>query len=105
MSALEDLLAFQLRAARLPPPQREVGFVNGRRWRFDFAWPQRRLAVEVEGGTASGKSRHSRGKGFERDCEKYNTAALHDWRVLRMTAAMVRDGRALQWVERALTDG
>jgi hypothetical protein len=43
-----------------------------------------------------------RGSGSEGDCEKINAATLMGWRVLRVTGAMVRDGRALEYVERAL---
>ena len=58
-------------------------FYNGRRWRFDFAWPRRRVAVEVEGGVFS-RGRHVRPSGFINDCEKYNAAALDGWTVLRL---------------------
>ena len=73
-------------------------------WRFDMAWPRLMLAVEVEGGIWA-RGRHVRGKGFEADCEKYNEAALAGWRVLRVTGAMVQDGRALQYVERGIGGG
>jgi hypothetical protein len=55
----------------------------------------------VNGGTWSG-DRHVRGSRFEGNCEKINAATLMGWRVLRVTGAMVRDGRALEYVERAL---
>ena len=71
-----------------------------RDWRFDFAWPDRGLAVEVEGGTWSG-GRHTRGGGFEGDCEKYNAAALLGWKVLRFTGGMVESGLAAATLERA----
>jgi very-short-patch-repair endonuclease len=86
----------------VPEPVREYRFHPKRKWRFDFAWPARLVAVEVEGGTFSG-GRHSRGKGFEADCEKYAEAAILGWRVLRVTTAMVNDGRALDLIERAMT--
>ena len=61
------------------------------------------LAVEIDGGTwVSG--RHTRGAGFERDCEKLNTAVLLGWRVLRFTTGMVLDGRALETILAALAD-
>ena len=56
----------------------------------------------MEGGTFSG-GRHSRGRGFEADAEKYAEAAILGWRVLRVTTAMVNDGRALDLIERAMT--
>jgi very-short-patch-repair endonuclease len=100
-SPLESTFAGQCRALRLPEPEREVVFARPRRWRFDFAWPVERVAVELEGGTYTG-GRHTRGRGFEADCEKYNAATALGWRVFRFTAAMVRDGRAAATIEEAL---
>jgi very-short-patch-repair endonuclease len=90
-----------IRAVGLPDPIEEHRFAPPRRWRFDFAWPDRLLALEIEGGTWSG-GRHVRGKGYEADCIKYSEAALLGWRVLRVTSEMVSDGRALALLERAL---
>jgi hypothetical protein len=101
MSHLEDALALQIRATGLPEPAREFWFWAGRKFRFDFAWKPLMLAVECEGGTWTG-GRHTRGKGFENDCIKYNEAALLGWRVLRFPASMIHDGRALATIERAM---
>lgn len=101
MSRLEDQLARQLEDAGLPTPVRELRFDEGRAWRFDFAWPVPMVALEVEGATWAG-GRHTRGRGFEADCEKYATAALAGWTVLRVTGGMVRDGRAVALAVRAL---
>ena len=101
MSRLEDQLARQIEGAGLPTPDREVTFHAERRWRFDFAWPAAMVALEVEGATWAG-GRHTRGKGFAADCEKYNEAAVLGWTVLRVTGDMVRQGEALKFAERAL---
>jgi very-short-patch-repair endonuclease len=93
-SALEAQLALQIHAARLPMPEREVRFHPTRRWRFDFAWPELKIAVEAEGGTWVNGA-HGRGKHFESDAEKYNAATLAGWRVFRFTTDMIADGRAL----------
>src|ERR1019366_6287530 len=100
-SELETILAFHLRAAKLDGLfLREFRFHSLRRWRFDFACPQKLLAVECEGGTYSG-GRHTRGAGFESDCEKYAEAVLMGYRVLRFTRKMIIDGRALAYIEKA----
>jgi len=57
------------------------------------------IAVEVEGGTFIA-GRHSRGKGYEKDCEKYAEALIAGWRVLRVTSGMVEDGRAIDLLKR-----
>ena len=100
-SALEDALAFQIRAVGLPKPEREFRFHPTRKWRFDFAWPRYNVAVEVEGGIYSA-GRHTRGKGFERDCEKTNAAVVQGWRVLRVTAKHIKSGTAINQIEQAL---
>lgn len=74
---------------------------RGRKWRFDFAWPAVKVAVECEGGTHSG-GRHTRGPGFEKDAEKYNAALLAGWRVLRFTQRQITSGEALVLIERML---
>ena len=96
-----DLLIYQVRVLRLPQPELEYRFHQGRRWRADLAWPDKMLIVEFEGGVYT-KGRHTRGRGFENDCEKYNTATLEGWRVLRFTSKHVRTGLAALMIARAL---
>ena len=97
-------LPTQCAAAGLPAATTEYRFHPVRLWRFDFAWPDRLIALEVDGGGWV-NGRHSRGAGIEKDCEKFNTACALGWRVLRVTPAMVRDGRALAAIEAAMTGG
>lgn len=72
-----------------PQPEREFYFHPERRWRFDFAFPSSRVAVEMEGGTWTG-GRHARGSGVAGDCEKYNAATMLGWSVLRYTTTDIR---------------
>jgi very-short-patch-repair endonuclease len=69
----------------LPQPVREFVF---HRWRFDFAWPKLKIAVEVDGGTWVG-GEHVRGRGYQRDCRKNNAAQIEGWAVLRADREMV----------------
>lgn len=57
-----------------------------RKWRSDFAWRDRGVLVEVDGGSYRG-GRHQSFKGFQADCEKHNAAAMLGYRVLRYTGA------------------
>lgn len=68
----------------------EYKFHEKRKWRFDFALPEIKVAFEYE-GIYSEKSRHTTLKGFKGDCEKYNEAALAGWRVLRYAAGTVKN--------------
>ena len=61
----------------------------GRKWRFDFALVKQKIAIEIEGGVWT-NGRHTRGAGFIADMEKYNTAALLGWRILRFTPAQIK---------------
>lgn len=70
-----------------------------RRWRFDFAWPEKKIALEIEGGAFIG-GRHTRGAGYENDIEKYNEATLAGWTVLRATRGMVRRGDVWMMLDR-----
>jgi len=96
-------LAIQCRLAALPEPTAEYRFAPPRRWRFDYAWPKVEppVALEVEGGVFVA-GRHSRGAGMINDMEKYNTATLAGWKVLRVTPKQIADGSALTLVEQAI---
>lgn len=102
-SGFERNLEFQMKAVGLPKPTVQHRFAPPRRWTFDFAWPEFKLYVEVEGGIwIAGGGRHNRAASFERDCEKYSEAAIRGWRGLRVTTGQVKSGAAINLIERAL---
>lgn len=84
-SDLEEGFAYWVKVAKLPVPEREYQFHPTRKWRFDFAWPDKKIAVEMEGGVWIFGG-HNRGGGYNKDCEKYNEAVKLGWKVLRFTA-------------------
>jgi len=89
MTNLERLFLQNWRLlANGPEPEDEYRFHPVRRFRFDFAWPDAKVAVECEGGIWS-RGRHTRGKGYENDCIKYNLAQASGWRVFRCTGGML----------------
>ena len=85
--------AFETRWKQLsggaPKPEREYKFHPKRKWRLDFAWPRSMVAVEIQGGVWS-KGAHTRGGGYERDCEKLNEAQALGWRVFYLTPGMLK---------------
>ncbi len=89
----EDEFGERLKA-RMPEAVfvRELVFHPVRKWRFDYAFEAQKLAVEIEG-----QGRHQTYIGFRGDCEKYNSACLHGWRVLRFVAAERK--HMDEWVE------
>lgn len=84
-----------------PGMQTEYRFCE-RLWRFDFAWPESRVALEIEGGIWT-NGRHTRGSGFEKDLEKYNRAAIDGWTVIRVTTKQAKDGTAIDLVQQAMS--
>jgi len=104
LSALESQLAYMIRCVGLPEPKTQYRLpeIPDRRFAFDFAWLAERLLVEVNGSTWVANSGHTSGTGIERDCEKAALAVVNGWRVLTVTGLQVKDGRAVQWIERAL---
>jgi len=94
-----------LKFARLPEPVCEYQFHETRKWRFDFAWPDQKCAVEYQGlnwkrdGDNSG---HQSIAGLMRDFEKLTEASLLGWKLILITAESVNSGQAVAWIEKAL---
>lgn len=63
----------------------EFKFSPERRWRFDWAIEEIKLAVEYEGTIFDPNGDHRSVKGMSRDIEKYNEAQNLGWTVLRFT--------------------
>lgn len=117
-SDLEDMFAdLWAQFGDGPTPIRELLFIPGRRFRLDFAWPESRVGVELEGatlgrpvkchkcgtlararkgdGSLGGQLRvggaHSTGEGVQRDCQKNNLALSQGWAILRFTSKDVKE--------------
>lgn len=97
-----DQLAFHLLAMKAPFFEREFQIVSDRRYRADFFFPLARLIVEVDGGGWV-NGRHSRGNGIENDAEKSALIAQLPARLMRVTPKQIKDGRALNWILKALS--
>lgn len=96
-----DTLAAQCKLGGLPEPEREYHFHPTRRWRFDCAFVDAKVAVEIDGATWA-NGRHTRGSGWLADQEKMNEAAILGWRVIHVTPAQVNDWTAFGLLERIL---
>lgn len=83
---------------------REHKFHEVRKWRFDYAIPSEKLAIEVEGGVWD-YGRHNRADGFLKDMEKYNAAAEDGWRLLRYTPTDLCKTKTINQILNALKNG
>ncbi|MDC5235394.1 DUF559 domain-containing protein [Acinetobacter baumannii] len=93
----EVLLATHLRACKIGFEQ-EYKFHPERKWRADFLITGTKILIEVEGGIWSG-GRHTRGEGYIGDMEKYNSAAMMGFTVLRFSTEQVKAGVAIKQIE------
>ena len=96
----EETLAQHIRAYKMPEPVREYRFHPERKWRFDFAWPEIMLAVEVDGMHPSG--RHNTRDGIAADNLKRNTATEMGWQVASVTTSQVKSGYAVNLLHRLI---
>ncbi len=93
-SKAEECLADALDAQPLPgwDLTREYPFDRARRWKFDFAFPSQKLAIEVDGRY------HRTFKGQRSDSEKFNESVRQGWRTLRLPADRVTPAKAAEFV-------
>ncbi|WP_151867459.1 hypothetical protein [Acinetobacter soli] len=99
----EVTLGRDLRALKINFEQ-EYKFHPDRKWRADFFITGTNILIEVEGGIWSG-GRHTRGKGFIADMEKYNAAAVMGFKVLRFDTQQVKSGLAIKQIENLVRGG
>ncbi|MCT9189078.1 endonuclease domain-containing protein [Acinetobacter baumannii] len=83
--------------------EQEYKFHPTRKWRADFLITGTKILIEVEGGIWSG-GRHTRGKGYIGDMEKYNSAAMMGFTVLRFSTEQVKAGVAIKQIEQLVGD-
>lgn len=80
---------------------KEYQFHPTRRWRYDYAIPEHKIALEVEGGVWTG-GRHTSAVGFLGDVEKYNNGTLMGWRIFRTTPEGLYTKRTIDLIKAAI---
>lgn len=88
-------------AAGLPRPTPEHQFHATRKWRFDFAFLEHMVAVEVQGGIFT-RGRHTRGPALKQEYEKLREAAALGWLVLPVPPNEVLSKKFIDQLRRAL---
>lgn len=86
---------------KLIVPFQEWAFHPTRKWRFDYAWPNYKIALEVDGGIWT-QGRHTRGSGRLKDMEKFNAAALLGWRILYVTPEQLCTQETVDMISKSL---
>lgn len=95
---------------------KELEFCPGRKWRFDYALPEVKIAVEVEGGTYKTRTyrnkdgvlitttggRHNSATGFLGDMEKYNSATVLGWRLIRVVPAELLTNKTIDLIRQTI---
>ncbi|WP_173910766.1 hypothetical protein [Acinetobacter sp. Marseille-Q1618] len=81
--------------------QAEFQFNPERKWRADFYIVGSNVLIEVEGGIWS-NGRHTRGKGYIADMEKYNSAQKLGYSVYRYSTEQVKSGKAIDEIRRLI---
>ncbi len=102
-NAYTKIMCMFCKALEMQEPIPEFRFHNTRHWRLDFAYPEHKLAIEIEGGVWS-KGRHTRGSGFIADMEKYNELAVMGWRLLRFTPQDLNKSKTYETIKQCLND-
>jgi very-short-patch-repair endonuclease len=85
----------------LPKPVAELTFHPTRKWRFDFAWPEYKVALEVNGGSWIA-GRHNTGSGSAKDREKFTNAAMLGWRIAYCTPQELNTSALLLTIRQCL---
>lgn len=108
-TAVEKQLEEELQQHRIRELEKATGqqvvaehrFHPEREWRFDFYLPACKVAIEVEGGVWT-QGRHTRGKGYIGDMEKYNEAQAMGIKVLRFTPEQLLKPKTLKTIKSAI---
>lgn len=79
----------------------EYKFHPIRKWRMDFACPELKICIEIDGGIFIG-GRHSRPIGMLKDNEKLNTAASMGWLVLKFTPQQKSKTETFELIDKAV---
>lgn len=78
----------------LSMPEEEYRFMYSRDWRFDYAYPDLKIAIEYQGGIfmKNKKGGHQTVRGQTNDWEKFNEAQIRGWFVICLNPKTIDNG-------------
>ncbi len=83
-SPLEARIALLIGRGRIRPPEQQHRItIGGRRYRLDFAWPDRKIYLE-----GNGFGFHSMTSDLDRDARRQNTIVADGWTPIELTFRM-----------------
>lgn len=98
---LTDLFTALVKADLKATCVKEFKFHPTRKWRFDYALPEYKVAVEIDGGVWT-QGRHTRPQGYINDLEKFNEAAAMGWLILKFTPQEQYRKATLELIKRTI---
>lgn len=75
-------------------PSLRKNIKNAKPYKLDFAHPDTRTAIEIQGGTWN-NGRHSRGSGMKGDYSKLNYLQYDGWTVFQLSTDMITK----EWID------
>lgn len=96
----EKVFLLLIKEAGLPEPQMEVKMVDKRRFRIDYAWPDIKLGVEIQGGVYT-RGAHGSIYGILSGYTKANIAACNGWRLLYYTPQQMTSNETINQIREA----
>lgn len=86
----------------MPSPTRNYRFHPTRKFEIDWAWPEFKIGVEIQGGIFMPGGAHSLPTNILRDMTKQNLLLDFGWRVWHYTPSEVIKGIAIQHIDAVL---
>lgn len=81
----------------------EHKFHETRRWRFDYAILEYKIAIEKDGGVwMKGGGAHSRPQNILRDMEKLTQASVLGWTVIRRTPNQINSSETIDLIRQSI---
>lgn len=92
----QSALRLEQQLQAFPPHVKEWFPIAGRNFRLDYAWPDEKVAIELQGGVHRIKGK------WVRDFEKRALLMIAGWRVLELDGKSIKEERSVEWLKALL---
>lgn len=87
----------------LPKPVAEFKWHPTRKFRADYAWPEHRVLLELQGGVYT-FGKHGRGSGIVKDMEKVSEASALGWLTIQILPKDLMSVKTTNYVKQAIAN-